>query len=371
VKKKVVSALATATIISGAYAGTAFADSYTIQKGDSLSRIASKYHTSILELKKVNHLSTDSIRLGSFIKVPDPAAKSGAKVKATTSSKSKVMVMVEAKASSKSINKAQPKVALKTYLVAKGETLGEIAIRNSMTIADLMQLNQLKSTLIYAGQKLNVTASSSLAGQTKSSSATNPAPSAKVPVKGKTADTAMNSVDSTHYVVKGGDSLGSISLDFGMTVVDLKKLNNLSSNLIFIGQTLKVASAAPVVKTTATASAIIQESKNLMGVPYVWGGNTNQGLDCSGLIYYVQNKAGTPIGRYSADGYYNRSYFVDKPQAGDLVFFENTYKPGISHMGIYLGDNQFIHADEVKGVTIASLNNAYYQEHLDGFKRFY
>jgi LysM repeat protein len=368
VKKKVVSALATATIISGVYAGTAFADSYTIQKGDSLSRIASKYHTSILELKKVNHLSTDSIRLGSVIKVPDPAAKSGAKVKETSSSKSKVIVKVEAPVSS---NKAAPKVALKTYLVAKGETLGEIAIQNGMTIADLMQLNQLKSTLIYAGQKLNVTASSSLAGQTKSSSATNPAPSAKIPVKEKTADTAMNSVDSTHYVVKGGDSLGSISLDFGMTVVDLKKLNNLSSNLIFIGQTLKVASAAPVVKTTATAAAIIQEAKNLMGVPYVWGGNTNQGLDCSGLVYYVQNKAGTPIGRYSADGYYNRSYSVDKPQAGDLVFFENTYKPGISHMGIYLGDNQFIHADEVKGVTITSLNSAYYQEHLDGFKRFY
>ena len=65
-----------------------------------------------------------------------------------------------------------------------------------------------------------------------------------------------------------------------------------------------------------------------MGVPYVWAGSTPDGFDCSGFIYYAYNKAGKQMGRYSSEGYYNRSFYVNEPQPGDLVFFENTYKKG-------------------------------------------
>ena len=108
-----------------------------------------------------------------------------------------------------------------------------------------------------------------------------------------------------------------------------------------------------------------------MGVPYAWGGSSLNGFDCSGFIYYAANQAGKKIGRTSAEGYYSRTFFVDQPQPGELVFFENTYKRGISHVGFYVGNNQFIHADEKAGITITSLSSNYWSKHFDGFKKFY
>lgn len=160
-----------------------------------------------------------------------------------------------------------------------------------------------------------------------------------------------------------------------MTVQELKALNGLTSNTIYVGQKLKVTGTPPVVtpadSTSTFQTEFIKVAKSLMGTPYVWSGSSLSGFDCSGFIYYAANQAGYKIGRYSAEGYYNRTFYVDQPQPGDLVFFENTYKQGISHLGIYLGNNEFIHADATKGVMISSLTSTYYTKHFDGFKRFY
>src|SRR5699024_12556649 len=104
---------------------------------------------------------------------------------------------------------------------------------------------------------------------------------------------------------------------------------------------------------------------------YTWGGSSiSTGFDCSGFIDYAYNKAGKSIGRLSSEGYFNRSHYVNKPKKGDLVFFENTYKKGISHLGIYLGGNKFISA-ESDGVKVNTLDNPYWSKHFDGYKRFY
>jgi len=162
-------------------------------------------------------------------------------------------------------------------------------------------------------------------------------------------------------------------------VQTLKSLNNLKSDMIYVGQTLKVtgkttSAVAPTPAPTQTSdigASMVSTAKSLLGIPYVWGGSTKSGFDCSGFIYYVANQAGINIGRYSAAGFYDRSYYVNSPKSGDLVFFENTYKSGISHMGIYLGDNQFIHADEAHGIMISNLKSTYYTSHFAAFKRFY
>ena len=93
------------------------------------------------------------------------------------------------------------------------------------------------------------------------------------------------------------------------------------------------------------------------------------GFDCSGFIYFVHAQAGLNISRQSSEGYFAQSATVSTPVVGDLVFFENTYKEGISHMGIYIGNNEFIHAGS-KGVEVASLNSVYWKEHFVSFKRF-
>jgi peptidoglycan endopeptidase LytE len=136
------------------------------------------------------------------------------------------------------------------------------------------------------------------------------------------------------------------------------QLNSLSSSLIFVGQTLSVSGQAPAPAAATTkvatnadtsnssvAAEVTLIAKSLIGTPYVWGGNTTDGFDCSGFIYYVFNKAGLSLGRYTADGYANRSYEVSNPVPGDLVFFKDTYMPGISHMVIYLCNKHFIQAN--------------------------
>ena len=106
-----------------------------------------------------------------------------------------------------------------------------------------------------------------------------------------------------------------------------------------------------------------------VGVPYVFGGKTPTGFDCSGFIYYVHQFVGLDIVRMSAEDYYKKAAKVLIPEIGDLVFFKDTYKVGISHMGIYMGDNNFVHASS-KGVEITNLDNVYWQKHFVGFKRF-
>jgi cell wall-associated NlpC family hydrolase len=227
-----------------------------------------------------------------------------------------------------------------------------------MTVEQLKTLNNLRSDMIYVGQKLKVTG-------------TVPVPtSAPVVVQPPAASTS-------EYVIKSGDTLGAIAGKYNMTVQSLKTLNGLTSDTIYVGQKLKVtgSSTSPVVTAPVTGSDFVTKTintaKSLMGIPYVWGGSTISGFDCSGFIYYVTNQAGKQIGRYSAAGYYDRSYYVDQPKAGDLVFFENTYKAGISHVGIYLGGDQFIHADVKYGIMISTLKSPYYTEHFSSFKRFY
>ncbi len=116
------------------------------------------------------------------------------------------------------------------------------------------------------------------------------------------------------------------------------------------------------------SSSLLAYAKSMQGVPYVWGGTSANGVDCSGYIYHVFKKFGHNISRQSVAGYWSSLPQTSSPQPGDLIYFKDTYKAGPSHMGIYLGGGSFIQSGD-KGVAIASLNNSYWKIHFLGYTK--
>ncbi|WP_252502324.1 C40 family peptidase [Sporosarcina sp. Marseille-Q4943] len=214
------------------------------------------------------------------------------------------------------------------------------------------------------------------------------------------------------YTVKTGDSLWKIASLHKMTVDELKKMNNLPSDTIKVSQQLLVkksdikqydkqndastneidknltaakqtsstsffkpvvATDKPLTKLSKTAKEIqvasVEVAMPLLDTPYVWAGVTPEGFDCSGFIYYVFTNAGLKMPRLDTVSMFINSHPVDEPVPGDLVFFENTYRSGISHAGIYVGDGKFIHAG-TKKVEISTIDSAYWKDKFVGFTRF-
>jgi cell wall-associated NlpC family hydrolase len=114
---------------------------------------------------------------------------------------------------------------------------------------------------------------------------------------------------------------------------------------------------------------VLSEAMQYIGVPYVFGGTSPSGFDCSGYVRYVFANAGIYLPR-TADAQYESGYPVSEAELvpGDLVFFE-TYAAGASHVGIYLGDGQFINASSSRGVAIDSLHSGYWGARYIGARR--
>ena len=317
--------------VSGASAAT-----YTVKSGDTLSGIAKKYGTTYTTIMNLNGLKSTLIKVGQKLQVNGTASTSSSSNSKTNTSST-------------------------TYTVKSGDTLSGIAKKYGTTYTAIMNLNGMKSTLIKVGQKLQVSGTASTSTSTSSSSTS--------------TSSSKTNTNTTTYTVKSGDTLSGIAKKYGTTYTTIMNLNGLKSTFITVGQKLKVSgtasttsSTSSTASTTATSSKVASIAKQYLGVPYVYGGSTPSGFDCSGLIYYAFKNAGKSIGRTTAAGYYNMAKKVTSPQVGDLVFFSNTYKAGISHVGIYLGNNQMISASGSK-VNIASITSSYWKLHFTSYGR--
>lgn len=133
----------------------------------------------------------------------------------------------------------------------------------------------------------------------------------------------------------------------------------------------KKLAATTLANDENVSATLIEFAKKQIGKPYVFGSSGANSFDCSGFIYYVFKNNDYSVSRESTAGHWKAIEKTKKPKIGDVVFFEGTYISGPSHMGIYLGDQKFIHANSGKGaVTIDSLDNVYYKNHFLGFGRF-
>ncbi|MCQ5363610.1 S-layer homology domain-containing protein [Anoxybacillus salavatliensis] len=114
---------------------------------------------------------------------------------------------------------------------------------------------------------------------------------------------------------------------------------------------------------------LVPLAKKYVGVPYQFGGSSEKGFDCSGFTRHVMSGVGVTLARTTAEQYKQGSAVKKEDlRVGDLVFFE-TYKKGPSHAGIYIGDNEFIHASSSKGIAVSSLDDSYYKKRYIGARR--
>lgn len=328
-KKQLMTAAATAgilfsTIGSGA---SAAGNTYNVVSGDSLWKISNDFQVSIGQLKEWNHLSSDTIYVNQTLSVQGSKPIQNSNNTSTS------------------------------YTVVSGDTLSGIAKTYGTTVSAIKSANGLSSDLIRVGQRLAIGGSASVHANVQTPSS--------------------NSATSSSYTVKSGDCLSVIAKRFGTTTVSLKSLNGLSTDTIYVGQVLKIngnapatvtatnvsASSGPIVatpleNTVSKAQAVINEAKKYIGTPYVWGGNTPSGFDCSGFVKYVFAKVGVSLPRTVATQW-NATSSVGFPEPGDIVYYQ-TYKSGPSHDGIYLGNNKFIHAGD-SGVTISDMTYTYWK----------
>ena len=141
-------------------------------------------------------------------------------------------------------------------------------------------------------------------------------------------------------------------------------INGKSTGIVPSAQALSNNSASSI------PAQIVSNAKKHLGTPYVWGGNAPGGFDCSGFTQYIFKQSGLSLPRTTTEQYQIGTY-VEKSalQPGDLVFLANTYRDGISHVGIYIGNGSMIHASSSKGITISSLSSSYYMQHYYGSRR--
>ena len=169
---------------------------------------------------------------------------------------------------------------------------------------------------------------------------------------------------SSPIFFRGGKSTG---VELSASALKGTSTSTSSSGSASSGSSSSSASTAKP-SGSVTGNQIVETAKKYLGVPYVYGGTSPSGFDCSGLVYYVLKAHGITVSRSSA-AMYNCGTPISKSQLqpGDLVFFQGTYKSGISHVGIYVGNGQFIHSPQSgEVVSFANLNSDYYTSHYYG-----
>ncbi len=205
---------------------------------------------------------------------------------------------------------------------------------------------------------------------------------------------------ATYHVVKQNDTLWGISQTYGLNIDEISKLNSLHSELIYPGQKLVVSNniddgnavdnnAAYVNNTAAElppqpalpsedialpledegiACQILEYAKKFIGTPYRSAGSSPSGFDCSGFTTYVYKQFNINLPRISRDQYkFGEAVCASEAKPGDLVAFASNGR--IHHVGIYMGNGEFIHSSSKEGIVISKTNDAYWGPRVAGYRR--
>ncbi|WP_059105553.1 C40 family peptidase [Shouchella shacheensis] len=173
------------------------------------------------------------------------------------------------------------------------------------------------------------------------------------------APASNNATSTTEDTVSASEDTASVS--------EGSSSESSSASTASVEQTQEVSTQVAGAQVSSGASGdVLSTARSQVGAPYVWGGTTPAGFDCSGFINYAFAADGVSLPR-TAQGIYNSASTVSNPSPGDIVFFEGTYSTSahITHAGIYLGGGDFVHAAS-NGVEVSNLDNVYWSQHYVG-----
>lgn len=176
------------------------------------------------------------------------------------------------------------------------------------------------------------------------------------------------------YKVIFDNDIGYIRSDYlDLTEVPYENRSSTKEPLFFVdGKSTGVTPSAAALNGAGASirQTVVANAKKHLGTPYVWGGSTPKGFDCSGFVQYVLKQSGISLPRTTTEQVKVGTAIAKSAlQPGDLVFLQNTYRAGVSHVGIYIGDGKMIHASSSKGVTISDLSSSYYTKHYHSSRR--
>ncbi len=305
---------------------------HTIKNGETLYTIAHKNHTTIAEVRKVNGLKKgDTLKIGRVLKVP----------KNTYNSKTKKKI---AKATKKSKKLAKKTSRSSKHVIKKGDSLYAIALKNNTTVDKLRKANGLKKgSTLKLGRTLTL-------------------PGSKYSKRVKKKKIKMAKTKTKRSERKLARTLSSVKFK-KMAKSSSKKSNKFSfSDILFSGSSKK------------KSSNITKLAQKKLGRRYVWGATGKKNtFDCSGFTTYVCKKNGIRLPRRAiAQSKYGKYISRKNLKPGDLIFFDTSKrrKGYVNHVGIYLGNDRFIHASSAKKkVVITRLGKSFYSKRYKGARR--
>ncbi len=274
------------------------------------------------------------------------------------------------------------------HTVKAGDSLAKIAKKHRVSVASLKTLNSIgASTKLKPGQTIIVKNGPEVV-QTQTSRKKSRTLNVKTPVREVAAPADLN--DVIEHKIKRGDTLDRLALQYDVEKEEIVDLNNLKAGKLKPGKTILIPKPEPeqesqeiIVFTQKPLKAwknreeqymLVKVAKSFMGAPYKFGGESVRGLDCSAYVKKIYEIFDVQLPRSAREQIYAGSAITrDQLAVGDLVFFKTRrYAKYPTHVGIYIGNDQFIHSSSGQGrigVKVDSLSSDYYSRTYVGATR--